>query len=125
MDILPGDMLHRRKGLVTHCGTALGWQSGQFLVAHSLPGRGYHVSSLDDFAAGHEVYVAHRPQEWERFEVLARVEEQLGLPYSLLTRNCQHGCSYAATGRAQSWGVALAALGVVGALLLVVLVSGR
>lgn len=84
---LPGDVLKRRKGFFTHKGIYLG--NGR--VVHSLPGRGVHLTSCAEFAAGHTIRIRHL-SEAQRKRVLERLNAELacGRDYDVLTNNCQH-----------------------------------
>lgn len=101
---LPGDLLARRKGLVTHYGVALA--NGR--VLHNMPGRGEHVSSAAEFSRGHRVRVT--PQSFsERRRTLRSAgtavrELQAGTRrhYSLFDNNCEHTVHRVAEGEARS-----------------------
>lgn len=84
---LPGDVLKRRKGIFTHKGIYLG--NGR--VVHSLPGKGVHLTSCAEFAAGHTIRI-RQLSEARRLQVLQRLNEELsaGRAYDPFTNNCQH-----------------------------------
>lgn len=84
---MPGDVLKRRKGFFTHKGIYLGYGR----VLHSLPGRGVHVTSCAEFAAGHTIRI-RRLSEAQRRRVLERLNAELAgdRDYAVLTNNCQH-----------------------------------
>lgn len=84
---LPGDVLKRRKGIFTHKGIYLG--NGR--VLHSLPGKGVHLTSCAEFAAGHTIRIRHL-SEASRRQVLQRLNAELstGRAYDPLRNNCQH-----------------------------------
>ncbi|MEM6707323.1 MAG: lecithin retinol acyltransferase family protein [Pseudomonadota bacterium] len=117
MSHMPGDVLSRRKGLVMHRGIALG--NGQ--VLHNTPGRGEHVSSLNEFAAGRPVAVERRSLA-QRERALERASlYRGGGRYRLLTNNCEHTTTRVTDDRARSpqlrgW---LLGLGIAGATLAV------
>lgn len=101
---LPGDLLARRKGLVTHRGVALA--DGR--VLHNMPGRGEHVSSAAEFSRGHRVRVTPQTYSQRRRTLrsagtLAR-ELQGGSRrhYSLFDNNCEHTMHRVADGEARS-----------------------
>lgn len=84
---MPGDVFKRRKGVFTHKGIYLG--NGQ--VVHSLPGKGVHISSCAEFAAGHTIRISYLSEE-QRKCVMERVNNELlaRREYKVLTNNCQH-----------------------------------
>jgi hypothetical protein len=62
------------------------------------------------------LHVHHRPTPAERHVVVDRARSLLGQPYNLITDNCEHLATFAATGQAMSRQVRDAALaGVLGA----------
>ena len=116
---LAGDVVSRRKGLVMHRGIALG--DGR--VLHNTPGRGEHISSEHEFAAGHRVHVRSGSLE-DRRRALAHAEHfersPSGRRYHLFGNNCEHTVHRATSGeprspQLQGWlaGVGLAAVALV------------
>lgn len=101
---LPGDLLARRKGLVTHRGVALA--DGR--VLHNVPGRGEHVSSCAEFGRGHRVWVtpqsyAQRARTLRAAQAFAReLDSGAGRHYSLFDNNCEHTMHRVADGEARS-----------------------
>ena len=94
---LPGDILLRRKGLVFHKGVAL--PAGR--VFHNTPRAGEHISTEDEFRAGHRLYV-QRLSEAERQRTVRSAESGLHREYHLLANNCEHTVTRARTGQASS-----------------------
>lgn len=104
---LPGDILLRRKGFVLHKGIALG--NGR--VFHNTPIEGEHVSTEENFRAGHRLYVT-RLSANERRRTVHAVRSESPRRYNLLTNNCEHTVTRARTGEASSrqleaWAVGL------------------
>lgn len=97
--IRPGDILMREKGLHDHVGVA--WFDGQ--VLHNSPARGEHLSSLQEFAAGHEIRV-QPTSVYDRARALANGVAVLRAPrrYHVLRNNCEHTAHYIVQGRARS-----------------------
>ena len=97
VECAPGELLHRRKGLVMHTGVSL----GEGRVLHNTPGRGEHVSSFEDFAQGRAVRVSPiSPQARERIQDLD--VNAFERPYNPFTNNCEHTASRATDGHASS-----------------------
>ena len=100
---LPGDIVSRRKGLVMHRGIALG--DGR--VLHNTPFRGEHICSEEEFRAGKRLYVSNAHVD-QRRRALHHADRHDDLhtsqrrSYNLLTNNCEHTVSRAATGRSHS-----------------------
>ena len=104
---LPGDILLRRKGFVLHKGIALG--NGR--VFHNTPIEGEHVSTEENFRAGHRMYVTRLSAD-ERRRTVRAARTETSRRYNLLTNNCEHTVSRARTGEASSrqleaWAVGL------------------
>lgn len=97
-----GDKISRPKadGLVKHVGVYLG--NGR--VFHNLPGRGEHVSSLAEFAAGQPVTVVQEGTGVNLLQLNWRVNERLSNPkaYHTTDYNCEHAASYVLTGQTES-----------------------
>ena len=94
---LPGDIVSRRKGPVTHKGIALG--DGQ--VLHNTPLRGEHVSTEREFLRGHRLHV-ERLDGIERQRALHAARTASPHRYNLFANNCEHTVSRARTGVAGS-----------------------
>lgn len=117
-----GDLVTRPKvgGIVNHVGVVVGPDA----VAHNTPGKGEHLSTLEEFAAGQPVTV--HPTGADQAGVLARACSVISRPkpYNPFWRNCQHTVSEISVGVAKSSVVVacciIAALG-----LAYVLFSGR
>ena len=99
-EFLPGDIVLRRKGPVTHQGIALGSDR----VLHNTPRRGEHVSSMEDFRRGKTVRV-RRLGQTRRAKALRHAEQAVeggAQRYNLFRNNCEHTVTRATTGRARS-----------------------
>ncbi len=93
----PGELLRRRKGPVMHTGVSLG--DGR--VLHNTPGRGEHVSTLEDFAKGKTIRVSPGSAD-ARVRIQALDEDDLQRPYNLFVNNCEHTASRVTDGRPSS-----------------------
>ncbi len=98
-ELEPGDIVSRRKGLVMHRGIVL--EDGT--VLHNTPRYGEHVSTLQSFGAGRRVRVV-ATDPVRRQQTLRRVRQQAHARrrYRLLSNNCEHTVSRAASGQARS-----------------------
>ena len=94
---LPGDVVSRRKGVVMHRGLVMA--DGRIL--HNTPGRGEHLSSLEEFQSGRRLHVQRRALD-ERRRALAQARAQQAGRYNLFTNNCEHTVHRAASGKAHS-----------------------
>ena len=110
--LMPGDVVARRKGPVMHKGVVLA--DGRIL--HNTPGRGEHVSTMDEVAAGRSVHMVRRTSVRSRARAY-RAQPRPESRYNLFTNNCEHTASRVAHGREESpqlrgWiaGVGVAAL---------------
>jgi len=76
-------------GIIQHEGVFVGRNA----VLHNTPEKGEHVSSLEEFAAGHPVQI--QSTDVSSSLVLIRAQQVLSSPrgYNLLRRNCQHTAS--------------------------------
>ncbi len=126
MNYIPsiGDLLIRPKtlGFINHVGVVVGPDA----VLQNSPGRGEHIATIQEFAAGQPV-VAHRTGAAPG-DVLGRARKILANPraYDLALRNCEHTAGDVLRGVAKSpqfllWG----ALAVVGLLVFLVLCLRR
>jgi Lecithin retinol acyltransferase len=71
-------------------------------IAHNMKASGVTVSDWYDFSEGDQVHL-HRQASSEHVpKILARVEANIGKPYSVFAQNCEHFASFAFTGRAES-----------------------
>lgn len=117
-EVLPGDIILRRKGPVMHQGIAL----GDDRVLHNTPRRGEHISSMEDFRRGKRVR-ARRLDETQRARALhhAQAATQGGARrYNVFRNNCEHTVTRATTGKARSSQLVAVGAGVViGTVLLV------
>lgn len=94
-----GDFLLRPKCLgISHVGVWLG--GGR--VFHNAPGRGEHVSSVEEFAQGEPVTV--KATNADAASVSVRVHSRLSAPqpYDALSNNCEHTANHVVTGKAFS-----------------------
>jgi hypothetical protein len=82
-----GDVVKRPKGIFEHQGIYL----GNDRVFHNTPGRGEHVSSLQEFANGYPVSLKMAPSG-NRSPLLARVYQAINNPrgYDPILNNCEH-----------------------------------
>ena len=117
-EVLPGDIVLRRKGPVMHQGIAL--DDGR--VLHNTPRRGEHVSSMEDFRRG-KALRARRLDESQRARALRHAREAAegkAQRYHLFRNNCEHTVTRATTGEPRSQQLLAVAAGlVVGAAVLV------
>ena len=117
-EVLPGDIVLRRKGPVMHQGIAL----GDDRILHNTPRRGEHVSSMDDFRRGRKVR-ARRLGETQRARALRHAQDAANggaRRYNVFRNNCEHTVTRATTGKARSSQLVTVAAGVVvGAMVLV------
>lgn len=99
MNVRPGDVVARRKGLVMHKGVVL--RDGR--VLHNCPTHGEHASSLSEFARGRRVY-AESIDEAQRAAILRRAHARLDASndYHLFRNNCDHTVTSITDGRAHS-----------------------
>lgn len=83
----PGDIVKRPKGVFEHQGIYL----GNDRVFHNTPGRGEHVSSLQEFSNGHPVSLKLAPKG-NRAGLLARAYQAIEHPrgYDPILNNCEH-----------------------------------
>lgn len=109
--LIAGDVLHRWKNGVWHLGIYMG--NGQ--VLHNSPGVGERTTTLEAFAAGHQIY-AWQPESTDRAEIMCRAWDIIidPKPYDHLTRNCEHTVFEALQGKAKSptvqkflWGIGI------------------
>ena len=93
---------------------------GNNLVFHHLPGKNEHISTVEDFAAGHPVTFERNPSV-NVVQLNWRVEERLRAPkqYHATDYNCEDAANYVLHGKAgspqvQFWvaAILLVALGV-------------
>ena len=95
--LMPGDVVARRKGFVMHKGVVL--PDGRIL--HNTPGRGEHVSTLEEFGARKPVHVVHRASGESRARAYGAAPRR-DRGYNLFTNNCEHTASRVAHGREES-----------------------
>ena len=93
----PGELLRRRKGPVMHTGVSLG--DGR--VLHNTPGRGEHVSTLEEFAKGKTIRVSPGAAD-ARARIQTLDEDDLQRPYNLFVNNCEHTASRVTAGQPSS-----------------------
>ena len=114
-EVLPGDVVLRRKGPVMHQGIAL----GDDRVLHNTPLRGEHVSSMEEFGRGRRVR-PRRLGETQRARALRHASAGDTRRYNLFRNNCEHTVTRATTGKPRSRQLVAVAAGlVVGAAVLV------
>jgi hypothetical protein len=99
-----GDFLMRPKFLgIDHTGVFL----GAGMVFHNTPERGEHVSTVQEFSAGHPIRVQHTGAN--PATVIARVRKALANPkkYNLFFSNCEDSANEATHGKSKSPTVAI------------------
>ena len=96
------------------------------LVAHTTWADGVHVSVLDDFRGGRPIALVASPMSPEHQQlILATVRVNMGQPYALFNKNCEHFASHCFTHKPESLQVqnafarVLAGVAVVGAVALI------
>ena len=96
---LPGDMLSRRAGPVTHYGTVM----NPHQVLDIVPGRRPRVVPLEQFADGKPVSL-HRPHANALPTILARTLQatESQSPYNIFTFNCEHLKNFIHSGKPYS-----------------------
>ncbi len=112
-----GDIVLRRKGLVTHKGIALG--DGR--VLHNTPFRGEHITSEAEFRDGKRLRVARQDAASRARALRYARSDRRAHGYHLLRNNCEHTVNRASRGRSESeqlqgWLVGLGAAAVTFAL---------
>ena len=110
-EVLPGDIVLRRKGPVMHQGIAL----GDDRVLHNTPLRGEHVSSLMEFGRGRRVR-PRRLGETQRARTLQHAKRAAAgdaRRYNLFRNNCEHTVTRATTGEPRSQQLVAVAAGLV------------
>ena len=110
-EVLPGDIVLRRKGPVMHQGIAL----GDDRVLHNTPLHGEHVSSMKEFGRGKRVR-PRRLGETQRARALRHAKHAgagATRRYNLFRNNCEHTVTRATTGNAKSPQLMAAAAGLV------------
>jgi hypothetical protein len=98
LDIRPGDVVGRPKGLWTHVGVVDG--SG---VWHVAPGEPFRRTSLQHFAAGKPIKLLHRPAREDLWAICQRARQYRGTEWRLW-QNCQDVAWKIATDQARSPG---------------------
>lgn len=99
--IQAGDIVMRPKKawVGSHYGTAL--PNG--LIAHTIPGKGKHVSTVNEFSGGKPIKIKRperTPADLER--VMKRAVADIGKPYVPAIANCEHDVTTVHSGRAYS-----------------------
>jgi hypothetical protein len=77
-----------KAGILEHMGVLL----PDGCVAHCAPGRGEHISTLQEFAGGQDrVRIVRHVQHPQHHATIAKIAEALRAPkpYDLLTNNCE------------------------------------
>jgi lecithin:retinol acyltransferase len=85
LDLAVGDLL-RVTDIVNHYGIYV----GDGYVIHNEKGVGVRLVSLDDFAAGRDVYVDRRVPPHAQDAIRDIAFSMIGTPYDLLRFNCEH-----------------------------------
>lgn len=95
-----GDLVSRRKAIVfQHWGVMLDERN----VLHNSPAHGEHVTSIEEFAAGHEI-VVHPVAPEQRPWVIENACKVLSNPkaYDIFSNNCEHTANRIISGQAYS-----------------------
>lgn len=87
--LLPGHGLVRRKGMVFHTGTYLGWNQ----VAHISP-QGLRVDSVEVFADGQQITITGQPVSVSLLHQRLQKALSLQKPYDPFFLNCEHLASF-------------------------------
>ena len=97
-DLIPGDLIRRKKGPVWHWGVCL--PEG---IVHNTPAHGEHISSLAEFGEDQAINIIKSP-DINRMEIMNRAYAIVSNPsdYQYLWRNCEHTFSEIAYGEATS-----------------------
>ena len=73
------------------------------LITHTTPEKGVHVSTLDEFQSGRPIALVAQPQSEEHQQmILETARVNVGQPYVVFNKNCEHFCSHCYTHQAQS-----------------------
>lgn len=120
MSVRRGYRLSRAKGfgLVDHVGLTFDGRD----VFHNLPGKGEHLSSMVDFAAGQAIRAQEVLLDWaEAFAVSSNIADAVSKnrPYHWSENNCEHSVSRVLGKQPQSpqlqfWGTALFVASIIG-----------
>lgn len=107
MPLIPGNLVTRAKGLVTHFGVIV----GPDCVLHIVPNGTPRTVSLAEFAQGH-VVTQTAVRDAERAGILDRAYAIANTPwrYDLIGFNCEHVKNYVLTGKPYSETVQAAAI---------------
>lgn len=104
LQVLPGAVVHARKGPVMHVGIA--WTADT--VFHNAPGGGERFASLAEFSGGKPLRVENGTA-LERARILAELDAYLACGmdgpqrrYNVFLNNCEHAVSRIRHGRARS-----------------------
>jgi len=103
---VPGSILRvwSSRYKVFHYGV-VDWPSffGQQRVLHSPKGGKLCSSTLEEFTEGNKPEPTWVPQARDQqVSIISGMRQQIGKPYDLLTANCEHAISLAATGKSYS-----------------------
>ena len=73
------------------------------LVAHTTPANGVHVSTLGEFHGGRSITLVASPVSLEHQQlILATATVNLGQPYAVFNKNCEHFASHCFAHKAES-----------------------
>lgn len=102
-----GDRVVREKGIVSkHHGIYAGIDNGRAWVAENQRGNGVQYITLSEFLLGNENTLTRierfKQSEYERQNVISRINALLGKPYDLVNFNCEHFAELIQTGNIQS-----------------------
>ena len=102
-----GDRVVREKGIFSkHHGIYAGFHNGRALVAENQSGRGVQYISLSEFLLGNANNLTRierfKGSEFERQNIIPRINALIGKPYDLVNFNCEHFAELIQTGNIQS-----------------------
>lgn len=115
----PGTVLATDHGFFVHYGIAgdrlIGGEQGgeQSVISCSHRRRGCHEESLGAFANGKPVTCHGLIGNLTPFEILARARSEIGSPWRLMTKNCEHHVTHACGLKPKSPQIRRAAAGTV------------
>jgi hypothetical protein len=128
-EAIPGQWIRCWNGLVYHHGIVTAssldpaTNTWSIMVTHTtLRDGGVVVTTLDEFCEGRPIEIVARPASVQHQQlILATALANVGKPYALVNRNCEHFTSHCYTHKAESRQIQTpaAALGLVGAAALV------
>lgn len=112
-----GDRLVREKGILsTHHGIFCGWDNDRAIVAENQNGYGVQYITLQQFVLNNtnllKRIVRFKGNEFERNNIIPRIDQLIGRNYDLVNFNCEHFAEYIQNGVPKSNQVTNAAVSV-------------